>query len=60
MPSSRSASRLSVTFDDDHSVADAGLALVAVLSEKLDLEELARIIPLYWLTYLSPLIRSQP
>ena len=32
----------SVTFDDDHSVADAGLALVAVLSEKLDLEELAR------------------
>jgi hypothetical protein len=41
MPPSRSASRLSVTFDDDHSVADAGLALVAVLSEKLDLEELA-------------------
>ena len=41
MPSSRSAARLSVTFDDDHSVADAGLALVAVLSEKLGLEELA-------------------
>jgi len=42
MPSSRSASRLSLTFDDDHSVADAGLALVAVLSEKLGLEELAQ------------------
>ena len=41
MPSSRSASRLSVTFDDDHAVADAGLALVAVLSEKLGLESLA-------------------
>jgi hypothetical protein len=27
-------------FDDDHAVADAGLALVAVLSEKLGLEEL--------------------
>ena len=40
MPSSRSASRLSVTFDDDHAVADAGLALVAVLSEKLGLESL--------------------
>jgi len=42
MPSSRSASRLSVTFDDDHAVADAGLALVAVLSEKLGLEALAQ------------------
>src|SRR5487761_2616007 len=42
MPSSRSASRLSVTFDDDHAVADAGLALVAVLSEKLGLEEAAQ------------------
>jgi hypothetical protein len=41
MPSSRSASRLSVTFDDDHAVADAGLALVAVLSEKLGLEAFA-------------------
>jgi hypothetical protein len=30
-----------VTFDDDHAVADAGLALVAVLSEKLGLEALA-------------------
>jgi hypothetical protein len=29
-----------VTFDDDHAVADAGLALVAVLSEKLGLESL--------------------
>jgi hypothetical protein len=42
MPSSRSASRLSVTFDDDHAVADAGLALVALLSEKLGLEALAQ------------------
>jgi hypothetical protein len=33
---------LSVTFDDDHAVADAGLALVAVLSEKLGLESLAQ------------------
>ena len=41
MSSSRSASRLSVTFDDDHAVADAGLVLVAVLSEKLGLEALA-------------------
>lgn len=41
MPSSRSPSRLSVMFDDDHAVADAGLALVGVLSEKLGLEELA-------------------
>jgi hypothetical protein len=32
---------LSVTFDDDHAVAEAGLALVAVLSEKLGLEALA-------------------
>jgi hypothetical protein len=42
MSSSRSASRLSVTFDDDHAVADAGLALVAVLSEKLGLEVAAQ------------------
>ena len=41
MPVSRSASHLSVMFDDDHSVADAGLALVGVLSEKLGLMELA-------------------
>lgn len=41
MSSSRSASRLSVTFDDDHAVADAGLVLVAVLSERLGLEALA-------------------
>jgi hypothetical protein len=41
MPSSHSPSRLSVMFDDDHAVADAGLALVAVLSEKLGLEALA-------------------
>jgi hypothetical protein len=30
-----------VIFDDDHAVADAGLALVGVLGEKLGLEELA-------------------
>jgi len=41
MPSSHSPSRLSVIFDDDHAVSDAGLALVAVLSEKLGLEVLA-------------------
>jgi hypothetical protein len=40
MSSSRSQSRLSVMFDDDHAVAGAGLALVGVLSEKLGLEEL--------------------
>ena len=37
MPSSRTASRLSVMFDDDHAVASAGLALVATLSERLGL-----------------------
>jgi hypothetical protein len=41
MPSSRSPSRLSVMFDDDHAVADARLSLVAVLSECLGLEALA-------------------
>jgi hypothetical protein len=32
-------SRLSVAFDDDHAVANAGLALVGVLNEKLGFEE---------------------
>jgi hypothetical protein len=41
MPVSRSASHLLVMFDDDHAVADAGLALVGVLSEKLGPMELA-------------------
>ena len=41
MRSSHSPSRLSVTFDDRRAVADAGLALVGVLSEKLGLEQLA-------------------
>lgn len=41
MPVSRNASRLSVMFDDDHAVADVGLALVGVLSEKLGLVALA-------------------
>ena len=30
-----------LAFDDDHAVANAGLALVGLLSEKLGLEELA-------------------
>jgi hypothetical protein len=34
-------SRLAVAFDDDHSVANAGLALVGLLSEKLGLQQLA-------------------
>jgi len=41
MSSSHSPSRLSVMFDDDHAVADAGLALVGVLSAMLGLEDLA-------------------
>jgi hypothetical protein len=40
MPSSHSPSRLAVMFDDDHAVANAGLALVGVLSETLGLEHL--------------------
>jgi hypothetical protein len=41
MSFSHSSSRLSVMFDDDHAVADAGLALVDVLSENFGLEVLA-------------------
>ncbi|HVB51750.1 MAG TPA: IS1380 family transposase [Acidimicrobiales bacterium] len=41
MTTLHSPSRLSVAFDDDHSVANAGLALVGVLSEKLGLQQLA-------------------
>ncbi len=41
MTTLHSPSRLSVVFDDDHAVANAGLALVGVLSEKLGLEQLA-------------------
>jgi len=41
MSSSHSPSRLSVMFDADHAVSDAGLALVSVLSEVLGLEVLA-------------------
>ena len=41
MTTLQSPSRLAVAFDDDHAVANAGLALVGVLSEKLGLEELA-------------------
>ena len=41
MTTLQSPSRLAVTFDDDHAVANAGLALVGVLSERLGLEELA-------------------
>ena len=41
MPSWHHPSRVSVLFDDDHAVANAGLALVGVLSEKLGLEQFA-------------------
>ena len=41
MSSSHSLSRVLVMFDDDHAVADAGLGLVGVLSEKLGLEVIA-------------------
>ena len=41
MPTLHSPSRLSVAFDDDHAVANAGLALVGLLSEKLGLLQLA-------------------
>jgi hypothetical protein len=41
MPTLHNLSRLSVAFDDDHAVANAELALVGLLSEKLGLEELA-------------------
>ena len=41
MPSLHNPSRLSVMFDDDHAVANAGLALVGVLSEKLGRGQLA-------------------
>jgi len=42
MQSSHSPSRLSVMFDDDHAVADAGLALVGTLSERLGLQARAQ------------------
>lgn len=38
---SHSPARLAVTFDDDHAVAGAGLALVATLSERLGVVDLA-------------------
>ena len=40
MRSSHSPDQLTVTFDDDHAVADAGLILVASLAEGLGLGEL--------------------
>jgi hypothetical protein len=40
MQSSHTFSDLSVMFDDDHAVANAGLALAGLLSEKLGLEQL--------------------
>jgi hypothetical protein len=40
MRSSHSLDRLAVTFDDDHSVANAGLVLSATLAEHLGLEQL--------------------
>ena len=33
--------RLEVRFDDDHGVANAGLALTAILAERLGIEEVA-------------------
>ena len=41
MTTLHSPSRLSVAFDDDHAVANAGLALVGLLSEKLGLQQVA-------------------
>ena len=40
MQSLHTSSDLSVMFDDDHAVANAGLVLTSLLSEKLGLEEL--------------------
>ena len=40
MQSLHTPSDLSVIFDDDHAVANAGLVLAGLLSEKLGLEEL--------------------
>lgn len=40
MRSSRSPDQITVTFDDDHAVADAGLILAASLAEGLMLREL--------------------
>jgi hypothetical protein len=42
MSSLHTPSRLAVTFDDAHTVANAGLALDGVLSEQLGLEQLAQ------------------
>jgi len=42
MQSLRTPSQLSVMFDDDHAVANAGLALVGLLSEKLLFEDQAK------------------
>ena len=42
MPSSRGRSRTSAKFDDDRAAADARLAILIVLSEKLDLKALAK------------------
>jgi hypothetical protein len=38
MPSSHSANRLVVAFDDDHAVANAGLLLAATLAQRLGIE----------------------
>jgi hypothetical protein len=42
MQSLHTPSRLSIIFDDEHAVANAGLALVGLLSEKLGLEQLSQ------------------
>jgi Transposase DDE domain group 1 len=41
MPSSHSPDRLTVAFDDDHAVANAGLLLPATLAQRLGIQQLA-------------------
>ena len=41
MPSSHTLDALVVAFDDDHAVANAGLALTATLAERLGVETVA-------------------
>jgi hypothetical protein len=41
MPTLQTPSHLSVAFDDQHAVANAGLALVGVLSEKYGEQSMA-------------------
>jgi hypothetical protein len=41
MLSSHSPDRLTVAFDDDHAVANAGLVLPALLAQRLGIQQLA-------------------